>query len=231
MKLSELINETNGIIGGIATLASYLGIRYAKRDKSPCKKCRLCDNKLFSKISELEVTVENTFILNDFKTAIYRDLCGIKLRESYMIKNAICRVHQLLLDAESDDKEAKRLAFCELWIAIKSMIEAYESKWLISGIHKEFLLLGKAIHKDAIRDVRIQIELAYNSNELPRETISNLLNTMTNAYTNFVVRMRTEIAELNGSIAGYVYKGIVNTNESVGNKHKTDLRFMYSYEE
>lgn len=231
MRFSEVVSEAGSIIGGLVTIGSYFGIKHIFKDKSPCKKCRLCEDKLFSKISELEVTVEHTFILNDFKTAIYRDMCGIKLREAYMIKNAICRVHQMLLNADTDDNEARRLAFAELWIAIKCMIEAYESKWSVSKIHPEFLMLGKDIHKGAIRDLRIMVELAYNSNNTPRETISGILNTMTNAYSNFVIRMRTEIAELNGSIGGYVYNGIVNTNESVGNKDKTDLRFMYSYEE
>ena len=216
LDLEETIAYGTATVTGLTALVIKTKklMKEFKSKKTKCSKCGICKNKLFAllKLWIKEVSSDNWRCLNDYKTAIAKDMIRIKFETTLdLLPSMFCKINNM------SSKEEARI---ELFKVFNILIDSYRAKWKAIGIPEVVYTDVDLLHDKNIKDNIASIKHEFSKDIPLSEALRHTLNVMISGYAKFLQDVREVVDSSNGKLKDDTYKGIRNTNEYVG-KYKT----------
>ena len=229
LDLEETIKYGTATVTGLTALiiATKKFLKEFNKPKKKCDKCGLCKNKLFAllKLWIKEVESDKWRCLNDYKTAIAKDMIKIKfLTALELLPPLFCKI---------SNKTNKEEAKIELFNVFNILVEAYRNKWRIAGIPEIIQNDVDLLHDKNINNDKASINHEFSKDIDINDVLRHSLNIMIGGFARFLQDVREVIDSTNGRLKDDIYKGIKNTNEYsqktyISNSFESDF---YSFED
>lgn len=230
-KLFEYGKEAAIVVGTglMAGASAWIKKRFSSKkddEVNPrCKNCGLCRHKTLQVLQSFIANIdsEGWKCINRYKTEVAKDVIRDKFSVGHRrIKEWACANKDSTNSAELVD------GFNDM---VVEMVQEYENKWIARGINRTIIDRLSLYHnnnaKMAIRLGVLELKRDYNNTV---DSIHHMLDALLIPYSMFITDIRAVMDNVNGTLKGDVYKGIVNDGEHI-EMEITRLQFSFEKDE
>lgn len=189
------------------------------------KPIKLVNHNLFSYLKKEIINIENERWINDYKTAVGRDLIKIKYNEGYKY------FYEYAKWVDENPSLSHQKAKNEFYNVIEKLIYSYTQKWYEEGIDSIIISDFNNYHNNNIQAVFESADIHFSHKYLSiHSSVENVLDCIWTAYIFTNAHSKKIINEANGRLVGDVYKGHVNDGRHIIYDYNLDYNIKQTKE-